>query len=180
MLVLLDRDGVINRDAPEGILRTEDFHIFPQALEAIATLSKAGFRIAICTNQSAVGRGILSQTTLDAMHEILCQEAMKHGGKIDAVYVAPDVPDAATDRRKPGPGMLREALTAFDANPAETFMVGDMLRDLEAAHAAGCKKILVRSGKGAYTESKEIPKYLQPVIIVENLLEASRVILQCV
>jgi len=179
MLVLLDRDGVINRDAKRGILRVEDFHIFPQALEAIAALTKAGFDIAICTNQSAIGCGNLAQETLNEMHAILQNEAAKLGGKIDAFYVAPDKPEAATHRRKPGPGMLLEALERFNAKAAETFMVGDMLRDLEAAHAAGCKKILVRSGKGSDTETKGIPEHLQPVTIVEDLLAASRVIIPC-
>lgn len=179
MLVLLDRDGVINLDAPEGILRCEDFHIFPQALEAIAALTQAGFHIAVCTNQSAVGRGRMTQETLDVMHDMLREAAIKAGGNIDAIYVATEVPEQATHRRKPGAGMLNEALERFAANPADTFMVGDMLRDLEAAHAAGCKKILVRTGKGAETEANSIPVHLQPVIIVEHLLEASHHILSC-
>ncbi|MBN8543742.1 MAG: HAD-IIIA family hydrolase [Alphaproteobacteria bacterium] len=179
MLVLLDRDGVINRDAPEGILRVEDFHIFPQALEAIAALSQAGFHVAICTNQSAVGRGRMTQKTLDAIHRKLHEAAHAAGGKIDAIYAATEAPEHATHRRKPNPGMLQEALTQFGANPADTFMVGDMLRDLEAAHSAGCKKILVRTGKGAETEAKSIPAHLQPVIVVEHLLEASHHIRAC-
>lgn len=176
MLVLLDRDGVINRDAKIGILRVEDFDIFPQALEAIANFTKAGFNIAICTNQSAVGRGNLKQATLDAIHDKLRVEAKKAGGEINAIYFAADVPEKPTQRRKPGPGMLLEALKQFKAKPEETTMIGDMLRDLEAAHAAGCKKMLVRTGKGRETEEKGIPSHLQPVIIVDNLLEASRIL----
>lgn len=176
MLVLLDRDGVINRDAPEGILRLEDFEIFPQALEAIAQFTKAGFHIAICTNQSAIGRGKLAQDTLDAMHERLRTEAARHGGRIDAIYVATDTPEQASSRRKPGPGMLQEALAHFGAVAQDTTMIGDMQRDLEAAHAAGCKRMLVRTGKGAHTQAKGLPAHLQPVTVVENLLEASRIL----
>jgi D-glycero-D-manno-heptose 1,7-bisphosphate phosphatase len=179
MLVLLDRDGVINRDAAEGILHVDDFHPFQQALEAIALLSRAGYKIAICTNQSAVGRGRLSPEMLNAIHHKLQTAVAETGGRIDAIYVAPEAPEHATPRRKPGPGMLQEALAGFGASAAQTFMVGDMLRDIEAAHAAGCKKILVRTGKGAQTLAKGIPPQLEPVIVVENLLEASRHILAC-
>lgn len=176
MLVLLDRDGVINRDAKIGILRVEDFDIFPQALEAIANFTKAGFKIAICTNQSAIGRGDLTLETLTIIHHKLRDEVIKAGGRIDMILHAPDTPEKPTQRRKPGPGMLLEALEAYEAKPEETTMIGDMLRDLEAAHAAGCKKMLVRTGKGKQTEEKGIPDHLQPVTIVDNLLEASRIL----
>ncbi len=172
MLVLLDRDGVINRDAKVGILRVEDFHILPRVPEAIAALTKAGFRIAICTNQSAIGRGQLREETLGAMHALLQREVQKHGGHIDLFLHAPDTPERPTLRRKPGPGMLLEAMQQFAAVPAQTPMVGDMLRDLEAAQAAGCPRILVRSGKGAHTVEQGIPPALAPVTVVDDLFAA--------
>ena len=177
MLVLLDRDGVINRDAKTGILRVEDFHILPRAPEAIGMLNQAGFRIAICTNQSAVGRGQLSEAILDAMHTTLQHEVNKHGGKIDLFLHAPDIPEQPTNRRKPGPGMLLEAIAQFGADPAQTPMVGDMLRDMEAALAAGCPRILVRSGKGAHTLEQGIPPVLQPITVVDDLFAAAEHIL---
>lgn len=172
MLVLLDRDGVINRDAKIGILRVEDFHLLPRVPEAIAALTKAGFRIAICTNQSAVGRGQLSEETLAAIHDMLQTEVQKHGGHIDLFLHAPDTPEQPTPRRKPGPGMLLEAMQKFGAIPAQTPMVGDMLRDMEAAKTAGCPRILVRSGKGAHTVEQGIPQTLAPVTIVDDLFAA--------
>lgn len=177
MLVLLDRDGVINRDAKIGILREQDFDILPRVTEAIAMLTKAGFSIAICTNQSAIGRGQLSEATLNAIHDTLQREVNKHGGKIDAFFHAPDIPEKPTARRKPGPGMLLEAIAQFGADPAQTPMVGDMLRDMEAALAAGCPRILVRSGKGAHTLEQGIPAALQPVTIVDDLFAAAEHIL---
>lgn len=174
MLVLLDRDGVINRDAKIGILRLEDFQLLPRVPAAIALLTQAGFRIAICTNQSAIGRGQLDERTLDAMHDLLQQEIAKLGGKIDAFYHAADIPEKPTIRRKPGPGMLREAMERFGADPARTPMVGDMLRDMEAAHAAGCPRILVRSGKGAHTEQQGLPPHLQPITVVDDLFAAAQ------
>lgn len=177
MLVLLDRDGVINRDAKTGILRLEDFHLLPRAAQAIALLTQEGCRIAICTNQSAVGRGQLTVELLDAMHAMLQHEVQKNGGHIDLFLHAPDIPEKPTPRRKPGPGMLLEAMQQFNADPARTPMVGDMLRDMEAAHAAGCPRILVRSGKGANTLEAGIPPTLEPVTVVEDLYAAAEHIL---
>jgi D-glycero-D-manno-heptose 1,7-bisphosphate phosphatase len=176
-LVLLDRDGVINEDRPEGVLRHEEFRLLPGALDAIARLTRAGYKIAICTNQSAIGMGRLAPATLDAIHADLCQQVTDTGGRIDAIYFAPDAPDAPSDRRKPAPGMLLEALAKFEAEAAHTFMVGDMLRDLEAAERAGCQRILVRTGKGAALEARGLPPHVQPVKVVADLPAAAEYIL---
>ena len=173
MLVLLDRDGVINRDDKIGILRVEDFHILPRVPEAIALLKRHHFHIAVCTNQSAIGRGHLTVEALDAMHAMLQQSLQQSGGSIDAFYHAPDLPEQASPRRKPGPGMLQEALARFGADPARTPMVGDMARDLEAAHAAGCPRVLVRTGKGAHTLESGLPAMLEPVTVVDDLFAAA-------
>lgn len=176
MLVLLDRDGVLNRDMKTGVLRLEDFDILSGAPEALATLTKAGFKLAICTNQSAVGRGQLSVATLDTIHAKLQQAVREAGGHIDAIYYAPDTPEKPTLRRKPGPGMLQEALAQFHATPSETFMVGDHLRDMQAAHAAGCRGILVRTGHGRDTEANGLPAELQ-VIVKDDITQAAEYIL---
>lgn len=173
MLVLLDRDGVINQDAKPGILQLSEFKFLPRVKEAIAMLTKAGFKIAVCTNQSAVGRGNLSLDTLATIHAYLHREIENAGGRIDKIYFAPDLPEAPTERRKPGPGMLHEALAEFRADAARTPMVGDMLRDLEAATAAGCPRILVRNGKGAKLAEEGIPAHVEPVTIVADLYEAA-------
>jgi D-glycero-D-manno-heptose 1,7-bisphosphate phosphatase len=176
-LVLLDRDGVINEDRPEGVLRFEEFRLLPGVLEAIARLTRAGYKIAICTNQSAIGMGRLAPEVLDAIHTDLCQQVAAAGGRIDAIYFAPEAPDTPSERRKPAPGMLLEALSRFGASAAHSFMVGDMLRDLEAAERAGCPRILVRTGKGAALESQGIPGHVQPVAVVEDLSAAVAYIL---
>ena len=177
MLILLDRDGVINHDRPEGVLRFEDFKLLPGAVEAIATLTKAGYHIAICTNQSAIGKGTLRLETLEKIHQFLCDEVTAAGGRIDAIFFATEAPGTPSTRRKPAPGMLLEALAQFDARPAQTYFVGDMLRDLEAAHAAGCPRILVRTGKGAKLEAKGIPEILAPVVVVDDLSAAAAYVL---
>jgi D-glycero-D-manno-heptose 1,7-bisphosphate phosphatase len=178
MLALLDRDGVINRDMKTGILRLDDFEILPGVPHAIAQLSRAGFTVAICTNQSAIGRGQLTVSTLDAMHEMLRQQVMAAGGNIDAIYYAPDLPEQATERRKPGAGMLLEALAAFGAEPSRTPFVGDHLRDMQAAATAGCPRILVRTGHGASVEKAGLPAAIAPVTVVDDLPQAVTHILQ--
>ncbi len=178
MLVLLDRDGVINQDRAEGILSLDKFIFLPRAIEAAVMLAKNDFQIAICTNQSAVGRGKLSQSVLDAIHDYMCSEIEKAGGRIDRIYVATEAPEAATERRKPGAGMLLEALSDFKAKVAQTFFVGDMLRDMQAAHKAGCPFILVRSGKGEETLAKGLPSGLEPAAICEDLLDAVQYIIK--
>lgn len=177
MLVLLDRDGVINQDRREGILSLDKFVFMPRAKEAIAMLTKAGFQIAICTNQSAVGRGNLKKETLDAIHDYMLREVRAAGGDIARVYYAPDCPEAPTERRKPGAGMLLEALHDLKGDPRRTPMVGDMLRDMEAAHKAGCPRILVYSGNGRKTVAAGIPEELEPVAKVADLYEAAEHIL---
>lgn len=173
MLVLLDRDGVINQDRREGILSLDKFVFLPRAKEAIAKLTEAGFTIAVCTNQSAVGRGQLKPKLLDAIHDYMLQEIRAADGDIARVYFAPDIPEAPTDRRKPGPGMLLEALRDLKADAHRTPMVGDMLRDMIAAHSAGCPRILVRTGNGWKTEEAGIPTELEPITRVADLYAAA-------
>ena len=172
MLVLLDRDGVLNRDMKTGILYLSDFEILPGVPQALAKLTAAGFAIAICTNQSAVGRGALSLPTLNAIHQKLREAVAEAGGRIDAIFFADDTPENPSERRKPGPGMLLEALAMFEADPARTPMVGDHLRDMQAAARAGCPRILVRTGHGAETERAGWDAAVAPVTVCDDISAA--------
>lgn len=177
MLVLLDRDGVLNHDLPQGILSLDDFKIFPYVPPALALLKGAGFRLAVVTNQSAIGRGMLTEAELERIHLHLQETLIGHNALINRFYFCPDAPDKPTHRRKPNPGMLEEALRDFGAEAGKTPMVGDSLRDLEAAAALGCPRILVKTGNGAKTIEKGIPPHVQPVVIVRDMDEAARYIL---
>ncbi len=172
MLVLLDRDGVINVDGPVGVLKLEEFVFLPRSIEAIVRLTKAGYDIAVCTNQSAIGKGWMSEATLHIIHQHMCSEIEKQGGKIGKVYFAPEHPDVPSTHRKPAPGMLLDALAHFKASPARTPMVGDMQRDMEAALAAGCPRILTRTGKGGALEAAGIPAHIAPVVVCNDLDDA--------
>jgi D-glycero-D-manno-heptose 1,7-bisphosphate phosphatase len=176
-LVLLDRDGVINEDRSDFIRSPRDFKLIDGSAEAIAKLNNANFKIAIVTNQSGIGRGLFDEAILNAIHERLRGDIARYGAAIDAIFYCSDAPWAAGPRRKPEPGMLREAMTMFRSAPTETMMIGDSLRDLQAAHAAGCRRILVRTGNGPKTQAEGIPANLLPVSVYTNLSDAASAIL---
>lgn len=174
MLILLDRDGVLNQDKPDDYVKSPgELVMLPGVGAAVAKLNARGWHVAICTNQACVGKGIIDEAMLGRIHEKLFDElARDGGGRIDALFFAPDPPWAQTDRRKPGPGMLREAMQRFRAAPNETVFIGDSLTDLLAGAKAGVRRILVRSGKGAQTQAKGIPPEVLPVTVAENLTDA--------
>lgn len=177
MLVLLDRDGVINVDGPVGVLAFEEFVFLPRAVEGIVKLTRAGFNLAVCTNQSAIGLGTTTHAIVRQVHAYMCAEVAKAGGKIDAVYYASEAPNDFSLWRKPAPGMLLEGLKQFNADPSRTPFVGDMQRDMEAAVAAGCPRILVRTGKGARLEAEGIPAHIAPVTVTDDLCTAADIII---
>ncbi len=173
-LILLDRDGVINEDiSPNGVIAWSQFQFIPHAKEAIATLHQAGYAIAIVTNQSAIGKGLMTETTLHDIHHHMMTAIREAGGDIDAIYSCYDHPDHPTHRRKPNAGMLEEALRQFNTQAEKTPMIGDALRDLQAAYTAHCPRILLRTGKGATLIEENDIKNLQPVTICANLMEAA-------
>ena len=177
MLVLLDRDGVINEDDPVGVLRFEQFRFLPRSIEGIVKLTKAGFNIVVCTNQAAIGRGMTTHSIVNEVHAYMREEVAKAGGKIDEVYYASAADDLPSIWRKPAPGMLLEGINNFSADPARTPFVGDMARDMEAALAAGCPRILTRTGKGAKLEAAGIPAHLLPVTVTDDLSSAADLII---
>lgn len=153
-LIILDRDGVINEDSDAYIKSPDEWHPIPGSLEAIARLVKAGYRIAVATNQSGVARGLFDMATLASIHEKMHQAVAAAGGRIDAVFFCPHAADAQCHCRKPQPGMLEEILRRFEADARQVTVVGDSLRDLEAAASIGCRPVLVLTGKGRTTMQK--------------------------
>jgi D-glycero-D-manno-heptose 1,7-bisphosphate phosphatase len=178
MLVLLDRDGVINEDGPEGVLKFEEFVFLPRAIEGIVRLTQAGFRIAVCTNQSAIGKGTTTHAIVRQVHGYMCAQVEKAGGKINEIYYASEAPNDFSLWRKPAPGMLLEAMRQFNVDAARTPFVGDMERDMQAAVAAGCPRILTRTGKGARLEAAGIPAELLPVTVTDDLFTAAELIIR--
>ena len=150
-LVVLDRDGVINLESDQYIKSPEEWKPIPGSLEAIARLTQAGFRVVVATNQSGLGRGLFDMATLNAMHDKMHKAVNQLGGRIDAVFFCPHAQDAGCDCRKPKPGMLREIAARFNLALTGVPVIGDSLRDLQAASAAGARPVLVLTGKGEQT-----------------------------
>lgn len=147
--VLLDRDGVINEDRPESVRSRNTFVVLPNVPEAIALLNQKGYAVVVVTNQACVGRGELSREELDAIHRLMIDEVGRAGGRIERIYVCPHIDEDHCDCRKPKTGLIDQARQDYGFQSAETWIVGDDLRDIQAAQAAGCRPALVRTGKGA-------------------------------
>jgi D-glycero-D-manno-heptose 1,7-bisphosphate phosphatase len=138
-VVVLDRDGVINADSDAFIRSPDEWIALPGSLEAIARLNQAGYRVAIATNQSGIGRGLFDMNALNAMHLKMHRMVAAVGGRIDAVFFCPHTAEDHCECRKPKPGMLKMIAERFEADPDETPMVGDSLRDLQAGAPEGTK-----------------------------------------
>lgn len=177
-LIILDRDGVINEDSDAYIKSPEEFIPLPGSLEAISRLKKAGYTIAVATNQSGIARGYFDETTLAAMHEKLARLLDQHGGAIDYIAYCPHGPDDHCACRKPQPGLLQEISKHFKTDLHDVPMIGDSLRDIQAAQTVGGNPILVKTGKGertletATTELEHVPVYANLANAVDALLES--------
>ena len=150
-LIVLDRDGTINHDSDQFIKSPDEWRPIPGSLEAIARLNHAGYRVVVATNQSGIGRGLFDMDTLNAIHEKMHRSLAQVGGRIDAVFYCPHTADAGCDCRKPKPGLLQEAGKRFHLGMTGVPVIGDGLRDLQAAALVGGQPILVLTGKGEKT-----------------------------
>lgn len=152
-LVVLDRDGVINEDSRNFVKTTDEWVPLPGAPEAVARLSKAGFTVAVATNQSGLARGLFDRRALSAMHRKLRRLVEREGGRVDRIVVCPHGPDDDCRCRKPRTGLLERLASYYRVSLDGVPVVGDSLRDLQAAAAVGARPILVRTGNGRRTES---------------------------
>jgi len=150
-LIVLDRDGTINHDSDQFIKSPDEWRPIPGSLEAIARLNHAGYRVVVATNQSGIGRGLFDMATLNAIHDKMHRALSQVGGRIDAIFYCPHTADATCDCRKPKPGLLREAGRRFNADMQGLPVIGDGLRDLQAAESVGSQPMLVLTGKGERT-----------------------------
>lgn len=169
-LVILDRDGVINHDSDDYIKSLEEWIPYPSAISAIAHLSKAGFTVAVATNQSGVARGYYDEATLLAMHNQLNTLVAAQGGHIAHIAYCPHGPDDHCECRKPLPGLLLQIKQQLGMDTLKgSWMIGDSLRDIQAGEACGCRLVLVKTGKGNKTASKGVG--LNGALICTNLAD---------
>ncbi len=171
--IFLDRDGVIIENRPDYVRSWSDVTIYPQALDALVRVRALPYYIVIVTNQSAVGRGLVSLDTAWAINEQLVEEIGRAGGRIDRVYMCPHAPWEGCDCRKPKPGQFYQAAEELSLDLARSIMVGDALTDLFAAKAAGVPHLaLVRSGRGAAQAKLPQAAQLQPLAVYDALAAA--------
>ena len=153
-LVILDRDGVINHDSDDYIKSPDEWQPLPGSLEAIARLCRADYTVVVATNQAGVGRGLFSQEMLIRIHRKMASSIRDKGGRLDSVFFCPHSPAEQCGCRKPKPGMLLEISARLSIGLSGVPVVGDSLRDLEAAEAAGAMPVLVKTGRGRLTQEK--------------------------
>ena len=158
-LVILDRDGTINVDSDQYIKSPAEWKPLPGSLEAIARLTQGDWRVVVATNQSGIARGLFDMATLNAIHAEMHRAVGQAGGRIDAIFFCPHAAEASCECRKPKPGLLREIGARFDVELEGVPMIGDSLRDVEAAAAVGAKPYLVLTCKGRKTrEAGGLPR----------------------
>jgi D-glycero-D-manno-heptose 1,7-bisphosphate phosphatase len=156
-LVILDRDGTINRVSDEFVKSPEEWHPLPGALEAISRLTHAGFHVVLATNQSGLGRGLFDMAALNAVHAHMLKNLSAAGGRIDAIFYCPHAPDEGCACRKPAPGLLMQIQERYGIDLAGVPYVGDSLRDMEAAQTAGCAPHLVLTGRHPDMQNQALP-----------------------
>ena len=169
-LVVLDRDGVINRDSAEFVKSAREWLPLPGSIAAIARLSQAGYTVAVASNQSGLARGLFDRNALRGMHRKLRRLVAAEGGHVDRIVVCPHGPGDDCDCRKPRPGLLNRLARHYGISLNGVPVVGDSLRDLQAAVSAGAMPVLVRTGNGAET-SRNLPAHLRNVRTYDDLAD---------
>jgi histidinol-phosphate phosphatase family protein len=145
--VFLDRDGTLVREVNYGH-RLEDYELLAGVPEALRRLADAGYRLAIVTNQSGIGRGLFTPDDFERFQARLLADLAAAGVRIAATYFCPHHPDDGCDCRKPLPALLYRAQGELGADLARSWVVGDHVKDVELAANAGCRAVLVRTGHG--------------------------------
>ncbi len=143
--VFLDRDGVLNRNLPDGrfVTRWEEFELLPGVVDALAQLNRAGRKVIVVTNQRCVALGLCSEADLLILHQRLREQLALEGASLDAIYYCPH-DENQCNCRKPLPGLFEQAFRDFPpANAQNSVMVGDSLRDVEAGTRMGMRTIFI-------------------------------------
>ena len=177
-IIFIDRDGVINKYPGDGLYVTSlrKFRFLPRAKKAIALMSRAGCKIFVASNQAGVGKGIYAPSTLEAITAKMLEHIGQAGGKITKVYYCTHRKEAGCSCRKPRPGLFKQAAREFKVNLRKAYFVGDTLRDVLTAQAAGCKSILVLTGKEKLANQKNW--IARPDFVFKDLWEAAKFLIK--
>ena len=155
--IFFDRDGTLNEEVGYAG-RPEEFHIFPWAAAAVRRVNQAGWAAVLITNQAGVAKGLYPEANVDLLHRLLAEHLAHAGARLDGVYYCPHHPlgtvagyGGPCDCRKPAPGMLRQAAAELHLDLPASWVIGDRVHDIGAAHAVGGRGVLVRTGYGERT-----------------------------
>jgi D-glycero-D-manno-heptose 1,7-bisphosphate phosphatase len=180
--IFLDRDGVIIEEKGY-ICSLSQSVIFPFVGEAVRMMNESGFKVIGVTNQSAIARGYCTKDQVETIHREIIETLAKEGAVIDRFYYCPFLPGGTvpeytkvSDLRKPAPGMILQAAADFDIDLSESYMMGDNIIDIETGINAGCKTVLVLTGKGGEMRKILEEKNIRPDLITENILTAIKMI----
>lgn len=170
--IFLDRDGVINRNLNNYVRSIESVHIIPRSLQAIANLAKSEYAVVIVTNQSAIGRGLMTKEIAQDINRFVLEKIQSANGIIDGIYLCPHHPKAHCDCRKPKPGMLVQAAAELNLDLENSWLIGDAITDIQAAIAAKVKPVMVGTGRGTEQAANSNNNKLAHVPFVKDLYEA--------
>lgn len=171
--IFLDRDGVLIENRADYIREWSQVKIFSEAIHALSHSAIKNYKIVIVTNQSAIGRGIITLDTANEINRRLVNFIQHHGGHVDGVYMCPHKPDDDCQCRKPKPGLLLQAAKELSLNLQRSWMIGDAWSDVKAGQAAGVRQtILVKTGRGRAQLAQFRPDSISNNLIIENLTQA--------
>jgi len=177
--VFLDRDGVINQNRDGDYVKSwQEFAFLPGSRKAIQRLLKEDIPIIVISNQAGIGKGLVSDATVQEINRRLVTQTSVAGRKISAVYYCPHRVEDGCQCRKPKPGMLLKAAADWDLDLTRCYMVGDAISDIEAGAAVGCTTFLVKTGRGSRALQERQNWNTQPDFIVEDLTQAVEMILK--
>jgi D-glycero-D-manno-heptose 1,7-bisphosphate phosphatase len=167
-ILILGRDGILNVFRDDHVKAPEEWIPMEGALEAVARLNHAGWHAVLATNQSGIGRGLVDMASLNAVHRHMMQLLAAVGGRIDAIFICPHMPEEHCECRKPLPGLMHQIAERYGLATLENVpMVCDTARDLQAAHAAGCEPHVVRTGRAASLSDAELAQWTQGIADVQ-------------
>lgn len=176
--IFLDRDGVINENQADYVKGWHEFRFLAGSREAIASLTRAGHRIVVCTNQAGVARGRISIETVEDIHRRMLAEVVELGGAIEKVYYCPHGKDDGCACRKPRPGMLLRARDELGIDLSDAVFIGDSISDICAAQAAGVQAMLVLTGLGVEQFHNHRTETNETFRVAKDLRHAAEFILQ--
>jgi D-glycero-D-manno-heptose 1,7-bisphosphate phosphatase len=162
-LIILGRDGILNEYRDDHVKAPAEWVPVPGALEAVSRLNHAGWHAVVATNQAGIGRGMIDMASVNLIHAHMNKLMQAQGARLDAVFFCPHTPEDQCECRKPQAGMMREIGRRYGVDLHQVPVAADTLRDLQAAHAAGCEPHLVRTGRAAGLDESQVEQWRQQV-----------------